>query len=253
MTEARIYQLLLYGFFVLGALTVPGLVFLTAPYGRHAKEGWGPKVMSRIGWILMEGPATLLIAACFFIAPHPPSPVAWFFLVMWEIHYVNRAFIFPFKMRGGDKPMPLIIAFFGLTFQLINGYLNGRGLTLFGPQYTLAWLYDPRFLVGTAMFFGGLLINQQSDRILINLRKPGETGYKIPTGGFYRWVSCPNYFGEMLEWSGFAVATWSPAGLAFALWTAANLVPRAFSHHKWYRETFPDYPRERRAILPLII
>ena len=51
-------------------------------------------------------------------------------------------------------------------------------------------------------------------------------------------------------WTGWAVATWTFAGAAFALFTAANLVPRARAHHRWYRETFPDYPPERAAILP---
>jgi hypothetical protein len=36
----------------------------------------------------------------------------------------------------------------------------------------------------------------------------------------------------------------------FFLFTAANLVPRAAQNHRWYRETFPDYPRERRALIP---
>ena len=66
----------------------------------------------------------------------------------------------------------------------------------------------------------------------------------------YRWISCPNYFGEIIEWIGWAIATWSLAGLAFALWTAANLVPRAYSHHQWYRESFTDYPPERKALVP---
>jgi protein-S-isoprenylcysteine O-methyltransferase Ste14 len=66
----------------------------------------------------------------------------------------------------------------------------------------------------------------------------------------YRWISCPNYFGEIVEWIGWAIATWSLAGLAFALWTAANLAPRARSHHQWYRESFADYPQERKALVP---
>jgi hypothetical protein len=57
----------------------------------------------------------------------------------------------------------------------------------------------------------------------------------------------------MLEWTGFAVASWSLPGLAFALYTAANLAPRALSHHRWYQEKFPDYPRERRALIPFVV
>jgi 3-oxo-5-alpha-steroid 4-dehydrogenase 1 len=88
--------------------------------------------------------------------------------------------------------------------------------------------------------------------VLRALRKPGETGYAIPYGGLYRWVSCPNYFGELLEWIGFAIAAWTLPALAFAVFTFANLFPRALSHHRWYREKFVDYPADRKAMLPLI-
>ena len=62
-----------------------------------------------------------------------------------------------------------------------------------------------------------------------------------------------HYLGEIIEWTGWAIATWSPAGLAFALYTFANLAPRAITHHRWYRERFPDYPRDRKALLPFLL
>jgi steroid 5-alpha reductase family enzyme len=98
-------------------------------------------------------------------------------------------------------------------------------------------------------FTAGYIINRQSDRTLRRLRENGEPGYAIPHGGFYRWVSSPNYFGESIQWFGWALVTWSLIGLAFAVWTAANLAPRALSHHRWYREYFVNYPPERRALL----
>ena len=63
-------------------------------------------------------------------------------------------------------------------------------------------------------------------------------------------MSCPNYLGEILEWSGFALAAFSWPALGFALYTAANLGPRALAHQRWYRERFPDYPADRRALVP---
>jgi hypothetical protein len=59
--------------------------------------------------------------------------------------------------------------------------------------------------------------------------------------------------GEIIEWCGWALATWTFAGAAFAFFTIANLLPRALSHHRWYREKFPDYPRERKAIIPGVL
>jgi protein-S-isoprenylcysteine O-methyltransferase Ste14 len=82
------------------------------------------------------------------------------------------------------------------------------------------------------------------------LRAPGEGGYRVPQGGGYRWVSSPNYLAEMIEWGGWALCTWSLAGLTFFLFTTANLLPRALANHRWYRQTFSDYPKERRAIIP---
>jgi 3-oxo-5-alpha-steroid 4-dehydrogenase 1 len=35
--------------------------------------------------------------------------------------------------------------------------------------------------------------------------------------------------------------------------SAGNLVPRAFATHKWYREKFPDYPANRKALIPYVI
>ena len=107
-------------------------------------------------------------------------------------------------------------------------------------------------LLFVALFLFGFAVTQHADRELFSLRRPGESGYKNPHGGLYRFVSCPNYLGEILEWCGWALATWSLAGLAFALWTIANLVPRARAHHRWYRTTFSEYPAERRAVVPFV-
>jgi steroid 5-alpha reductase family enzyme len=180
----------------------------------------------------------------------PKSPVNYFFFILWMVHYIHRDLIFPLRLHGRGKRMPVVIGAFAFMFQLVNCYLNGAHLGRLGRTYDLTWLADPRFLVGIALFFAGMAVNLRADNVLLALRGPGESGYGIPYGGLYRWISCPNYLGEIIQWAGWAVATWSVAGLSFALWTVANLLPRALSHHRWYREKFAEYPGERRAILP---
>ena len=174
------------------------------------------------------------------------------FLFLWQTHYIYRAYVFPFKTRHSGKYMPVLVMLLAIIFNSLNAYINARWISHFG-QYSMEWLTDPRFIIGVAVFFAGMYINRQSDNILINLRKPGESGHKIPKGGLYRFVSCPNYLGELMEWLGWAIATWSLAGLAFAIYTAANLAPRAVTNHKWYQEKFPDYPEKRRALIPFVI
>ena len=146
--------------------------------------------------------------------------------------------------------MPLSIALSGIFFNLMNAWLNGYYIFTLSGGYPDQWLYDPRFITGTGIFIAGFIINRHADYTLAKLRKSDETSYKIPYGGLYNLISCPNYFGEILIWTGWALATWSLAGLSFALWTVANLAPRAMSHHTWYHQQFPDYPAGRKALIP---
>ncbi len=250
MDERHFYALLLRGFFVVSAIVAPLLFFIKAPYGRHQDRAFGPTVPAVLGWVLMEAPSPLGFALWFALGDRHGAAALAFFL-LWQAHYVNRAFLYPFRLRAA-APMAVVVMATGLAFNLVNAYLNGRWLYTLGPAYTAAWLLDPRFLIGAAMFGAGFALNLQSDRILRGLRRPGERGYKVPRGGLFRLVSCPNYLGEIIEWCGWAVATWSLPGLAFALWTAANLAPRARAHHRFYQQRFPDYPAERRALVPFL-
>ena len=89
---------------------------------------------------------------------------------------------------------------------------------------------------------------------MIDLRANGtSTDYAIPRGGLFDTVSCPNHLGEIVQWFGFALMCWNLPALSFAIWTAANLIPRSLSHHAWYRQHFPDYPRDRSAVIPFLL
>ena len=123
---------------------------------------------------------------------------------------------------------------------IVFTYLNARWLYTLSDGYRPGWLTDPRFLLGVALFWVGFIINYRADRTLAKLRKPGGTGYQLPRGGLYAFISCPSYFGEIIERAGFALAAWSIPGLSFAIWSAANSAPRAITHHNGYREKFAD-------------
>ena len=103
------------------------------------------------------------------------------------------------------------------------------------------------------MFGVGMFINIQSDQILTHLRKPGETGYKIPTGGLFNYVTGANFFGEILEWTGFALASCSNVAAVFAAFSAVFLSMRAWHHHKYYLKKFENYPKERKIIIPFVL
>ena len=250
MSEQLLFDTLVVAWLVLAAVVATTLFFVIVPYGRHARKGWGPQMNTRLGWVVMEAPAVVVFAAFFLMGDYLHSISAWLLFAMWQVHYVYRAFIYPLRLRGAGKRMPVVVVVMGVLFNVVNGYMNGRYLCTLSGGYTNQWLRDPRFVVGSAIFATGLLFNRQADATLRRLRRPERGGYAIPYGGLYRWVSCPNYLGEMVQWTGWAIATWSPAGLAFAVWTAANLAPRARAHHRWFHEHFADYPPERKALVP---
>jgi steroid 5-alpha reductase family enzyme len=201
----------------------------------------------------MEAPASILFFMYYFLGNRQTELVPLIFLVMWQSHYLYRAFIYPFTLRG-KKDIPIIIMFLAVVFNLFNAYLQAQWIYTLSPitTYTIGWLKDPRFIVGIILFFSGYIINKQADSVLRNLRKPGEARYRIPKGRLYNVISCPNYFGEIIEWVGWAIAVWSLPGALFAFWTIANLLPRARSHHSWYKNKFPDYPANRKALLPFV-
>jgi 3-oxo-5-alpha-steroid 4-dehydrogenase 1 len=250
MNETTLFNRLLIGWLALAGVTFVALLFVTAPYGRHIRRGWGATVDHRLGWMIMEAPSALAFAACFATGTYTNTATAWVFLGLWEAHYIHRAFIYPWSLRSSDKQIPIVVAFFALAFNTTNAWFNGRYLFTLSGGYPLEWMSDPRFIAGLAVFVAGYAINRQADHTLRSLRQPGESSYKTPYGGLYRWVSCPNYLGEIIEWIGWAMMTWSLPGLAFALWTVANLAPRARANHRWYQEYLSGYPLERKALVP---
>ncbi len=252
MDESLVYNILLYAVFICSLAVFFVLFFIKAPYGRHYRKGWGLETNARLGWMIMESPAVFVMAFIFVIGSRTANTAAIVFFLIWMTHYIHRAFIYPILMRGGMKNFPLLLIIFALVFNSINAYLNGRYLFYFSSPYSVSWLARPPFMIGLALFFTGLVVNIHSDSVLRKLRMMDGNGYSIPDRGFFRFVSNPNYLGEMLEWIGWAILTWSPAGLAFALFTVANLFPRALSNHRWYKKKFSDYPQDRKILIPFI-
>ena len=158
-------------------------------------------------------------------------------------------------MKGNSR-MPVAIMAMGVLFNLLNGCMQAGGIFFF-PQESyadgIAYLLRPNAVAGLLIFFAGMFINLHSDHVIRHLRKPGDTKHYLPSKGMYRYVTSANYFGELVEWTGFAILTASPAAWVFVWWTAANLVPRADAIHKKYRAEFGNQAvGKRKRILPFI-
>ena len=245
------FQILINSWIGIGVVTFFVLLFISAPYGRHLRSGWGPLLPKRLGWILMETPALYVIWIFYFLYGGFNNIVLVIFLCLWSIHYTNRSLIWPLLIDKNGS-MPLVVALLAFIFNVFNASFHGYWFLLMDNHYDVSWFLSSNFLIGFCIFLFGMVVNIQSDKILLNISKE-KKGYQIPQGGFYKWISSPNYFGEIIEWIGWAIMTWSFSGFVFALWTTFNLLPRALKHHTWYKEKFNDYPKERKAIIPKIL
>lgn len=231
------------------------LHFVEAGYGVMYTRRWGVTVNNRIGWIMMEAPVFVAMALLWWFSGRRTETAPVVMFLLFELHYFQRSFVFPFLIKGKGK-MPLSIIVMGVVFNTLNALMQGGWIFYVSPEgrYPVSWLWSWQFIVGTAVFFAGMWINIQSDSIIRNLRRPGDTGHYIPRGGMFRYVSSANYFGEWVEWTGFAILTWSWAGAVFSLWTFANLAPRACKLRQRYEKEFGDefIRLRRRSIIPFI-
>lgn len=231
------------------------LHFINPGYGIHYTPKWGPTLGNRLGWVLMEAPVLVCILAIWLTSGRRGDWVLILMILPLLIHYFQRTIIFPMLIRGRSR-MPVVIMLLGMIFNTVNAYLIGGWLFRISPEgaYTAAWLTDPRFIIGLLVFAAGMYINIQSDYIIRHLRAPGDRGHYIPKGGMFRYVSSANYLGEVTEWVGYAILTWSLPGLIFALWTFANLGPRArFTFKRYEKEFGEDFTKlNRKYIIPFI-
>ncbi|MCD8287652.1 MAG: DUF1295 domain-containing protein [Porphyromonadaceae bacterium] len=230
------------------------LYFVKAGYGIFRDKRWGVSLNNKVAWVLMEAPVFVVMAWLWGYSDRKYEITPLLIFCFFELHYFQRSFIFPFLMKGKSR-MPISIMAMGIVFNLLNGFMQGEWLFYLAPadRYTAAWLTTPHFLFGTLIFFIGMGINLHSDKVIRHLRKPGDTRHYLPDKGLYRRVTSANYFGEIVEWIGFAILTWSAAGVVFAWWTFANLVPRANAiYHRYQQEFGPQQMGSRKRVFPYL-
>ena len=234
------------------AVVFVSLFFVDAGYGKFYQPKWGPSLDNHLGWFLMEVPVFLAMLLLWWFSERRFDWTRLAFLFLFELHYFHRSFLFPNQLRGHSR-MPLSIILMGVVFNTLNALMQGGWIFYVSPAayYGIDWLHSIPFVLGTCIFIAGMYINISSDAIIRGLRQPGDTKHYLPRAGMFRYVTSANYFGELLEWVGFAILTWSLAGAVFALWTFANLAPRAARIYDLYQREFPgqiDTKRTKRMI-----
>ena len=251
---AETYSMVLWAMAGIAVFVFIALYFIKAGYGIFRTKAWGLSIPNKAAWVLMEAPVFFVMLWLWADSGYTTEMPQLLCLLLFQLHYFQRSFVFPFLMKGKSR-MPIAIMLMGIVFNVINGILQGGGLFSFPPAAYAegaAYLLRPNAIVGTVVFFVGMAINMHSDHVIRHLRKPGDTRHYLPQKGFYRYVTSANYFGELVEWTGFAILAATPAAWLFVVWTAANLVPRAAAIHRHYREEFGNAVGTRKRIIPLV-
>ena len=281
LNEPFLVTFLAYFMIISGAITFSVEQFLkvSAAYGRFAHTfSTQFSINSKVGWIVQEAPS--FIIAVYYLSSAESrffnsNPRNRLLLMLFSLHYFHRSFIFPMFTKP-KRPNPFITHVLGFIFCVWNGYLQGASLSRNELSSSSTFYY-----LGLVIFWTGAIINIKSDYYLISLRtkrdrkiKNGNgngsgdnektkrdddyatssrtSDYIMPEGGFFDFVSCPNYFGETLEWFGYALASGCIGQWAFAFFTFANLAPRAVQYHQFYKTNFKNYPKQRKAYIPFV-
>lgn len=113
---------------------------------------------------------------------------------------------------------------------------------------------DLLFWLGALLFAGSETGNFIHHKILADLRlqRAGvqTSAYVLPRGGLFEYTVCPHYLFEILAWFGLALMSRHLFTWLTVLGMASYLALRSLKTLSWYQQKFPDFPRDRKALIP---
>lgn len=152
----------------------------------------------------MEIPSILSLLYAYARSASPFSfndnPTASFLVLLFLIHYLNRAIISPLRTPNRAR-VNIAVPLFGVAFNLVNGYLIGSWLGS-GILPPTAWKTSATpFWASVALWAVGFCGNVWHDEVLLRIRRrkiemekrggkeDKKPYYAIPYGGLYRFIS----------------------------------------------------------------
>ena len=127
MITMEIFNCFLIAMSFLGLLVFVALYFVKAGYGVFRTRSWGISIPNKTAWVLMEAPVFFVLFYLWITSENPFSIPVLIFFLLFELHYFQRSFIFPFLMKGKSR-MPLTIVGMGVVFNVLNGIMQALGL-----------------------------------------------------------------------------------------------------------------------------
>lgn len=168
-------------------------------------------------------------------------------------HYVHRAFLFPLALRPSSRT-PAIVSILAFMFTTLNALLQ---VSMWLQHQHWHRVDAGQFWVGMTVWVFGACTNVHADYHLIQLKRTApstpNTRFRIPYRGIFNYVSGGSYLAEIIEWLGYCIAANHIAALAFLCFVICNIGPRAFHYHHMYLQLYPEYPKQRKALIPWLL
>ena len=237
------------GFLISDVFIFITLFFIKAYYGKfYNSKSLLPTINTKISWIIQEIPC--VIVTLFYMLKLYSTSYQFIFSFPFLFHYIHRSLVFPFMITS-SKNNPLEITIMAFTFCLLNAIMQNNSIIYMSYSESSINVW---FISGVAIFLLGMFTNIFHDYYMMSLRKSSKN-YIFPKGYLYNYITCPNYFGEIIEWIGYAIMCQNFSSLVFAVSTFANLFPRGISYYQWYKGKFKEEFRDKniKAIIPYII
>lgn len=230
--------------------------------GKILVKDLGPQ-LSWTSVFLIEyfGPIWIHLAVPFVLRPYiygdrqspPLSSSQKLACAMIVLHFIKRELETIFVHKFSLSTMPLTN-----IFKNSAHYWLGSGAFLAYSIYhpsSYTQIESPSIsyvnLLGLVLYIFGEVSNAHTHLTLSRLRSRGGTERGIPRGYGFEWVTCPNYFFEIIAWFGVNLVAKSTMAVAFTAIAWAQMHIWARKKEEAYRSEFPEtYKKKRNVMFP---
>ena len=234
-------------FYIILAVTIVVVAYFdyhglwTLQYSKFSK---GTGVSARMAMIILYVLPIIVATAAAWSYLRNASIIQLVVYGVVTLHFAKRVLesLFLHKYSGTMAiPTLIFITFFYSFVAGMISYLNAQSISTMD-----AWFY-----LGMTIFLVGESGNFYHHKLLADLRKNRE-GYHIPQGGFFEHAACPHYFFELVSWLGILFLSRHLFAFMALIAFTAYLTERSIKTRQWYQENFPEYPLERKCIVPFV-
>jgi len=169
---------------------------------------------------------------------------------LWMTHYTKRLLETIFVHEFGTLTMPVRNLFKNCLYYWGFAAAVGYNVNIPNENELASW----HLYLGFPWFCGFMLLNFMCHLRLKYMRRPGCNDFVIPHGGLFEYITCPNYFCEIMTWFGFNILTgFTPAGVAFNIVGTLQMIQWATQRRDKFIKLFGnEWPRNRYVLFPFI-